>query len=82
MTDEPGHEYTDHLTATDIVTTKDIAERLGVKHNTVFQWGWRGLLPAPDLKTDPPLWRWSTIKQWAYDTGRIRPERSEMDGLR
>lgn len=54
----------------EIVTTKEIAERLGVKHRTVYQWRFRGIFPEPDVKARPPLWYWSTIQRWTESTGR------------
>ncbi len=69
MNDELGHEYIDHLI--EVVSSKDIARRLGVKLRTVYQWRQRGLIPEPDFKADPPLWRWTTVEAWARETSRL-----------
>lgn len=50
----------------------EIAERLGVQRETVDQWRARGILPDPDWTVGGrPAWRWSTIRRWARETGRI-----------
>ncbi len=54
-----------------IVSTRDIANRLGVAHRTVYQWRHRGIFPDPDLKQAPPLWDWVTVEAWAKKTGRL-----------
>lgn len=57
----------------DLVDIAGIAARLDVKRKTVDTWLYeRSLLPPvdfPDLRH--PLWLWSTIRQWAIDTGRL-----------
>lgn len=56
----------------DPVGVKDIAERLGVKQQTVSMWRYRGILPEPRWTvSDAPVWQWSEIKKWARKTGRI-----------
>lgn len=49
----------------ELVTTREIAARLGVPENTVYSWRHRGVLPDPDSSRGPQggvyLWRWSTI---------------------
>lgn len=60
------------LVSTDLVSTAEIAERLGVKKNTVHQWRYRNLFPAPDWQLSiGPVWKWSTVKWWAIETERI-----------
>jgi len=62
----------------DPVGVKDIAERLGVKQQTVSMWRFRsqeGKLPVPMPEprwtvSDMPVWQWSDIKKWAKKTGR------------
>ncbi len=54
-----------------IVSTRDVADRLGVKQRTVYKWRQRGIFPDPDLKQVPPLWDWSTVEAWAKNTGRL-----------
>ena len=51
----------------------EIAERLGVKEDTVHKWGKRGLLPAPDdiISGRFPIWHWETIERWARRTKRL-----------
>lgn len=56
----------------DPVGVDDIAERLGVKRQTVSMWRWRGLLPEPTWTVSGlPCWDWPEIERWARDTGRI-----------
>jgi hypothetical protein len=56
----------------DPVGVVDIASRLGVKRQTVAVWKVRGLLPPPDWERGAgPLWEWSTIHEWALETGRM-----------
>ena len=56
----------------DPVGTADIAERLGVKQQTVAMWKYRGLLPEPRWTVSGlPAWEWSDIEKWAKSTGRI-----------
>ncbi|GAB3214295.1 helix-turn-helix transcriptional regulator [Marinactinospora thermotolerans] len=49
----------------DLMSTQDIADRLGVKVSTVRQYKLRGDLPAP-LRTigRSPVWRRETIEAW------------------
>lgn len=71
----------------DIVNLREISDRLGVAYITVQKW-WRrerGSEPLPEpLKLQGgrnPIWEWSTIKQWCYDTGRgALVERAEHEG--
>lgn len=47
------------------MTTKDIAERLGVTPKTVRQYLWRGDMPKEDAKVQQvPLWKEETIEKW------------------
>jgi len=55
-----------------IVGQKEIADRLRVAPNTVYQWGKRNLLPPPEGTVGgDPAWHWSTIEAWAQRTGRL-----------
>lgn len=69
---EEGHDYTDHLL--EVVGIAEIAERLDVKVETVYQWRQRELLPDPDIYQKPPLWRWPTVEKWARETRRLPVE--------
>lgn len=56
----------------DPVGVSDIAERLGVKTQTVAQWKLRGLLPEPRWTVSKiPAWQWPDIEKWARETGRL-----------
>ena len=56
-----------------LVGVGDIAERLAVPRQTADNWRLRGVLPAPDwVISGRPVWEWTTIEQWADDTGRLR----------
>lgn len=57
----------------DLVALAEIAARLGVASQTVYQWRWRRKLPRPDLVVSGrPIWHWSTIEAWARETGRLK----------
>jgi hypothetical protein len=56
----------------DPVGTREIAERLGVRQQTVAQWKLRGRLPPPRWSiSGNPAWNWPTIAKWARETGRL-----------
>lgn len=60
-----------------LVSSHEIAVRLGVKPQTVWQWVARGVLPEPWGSWGAPgkqwrLWEWSAVEQWAKATGRAR----------
>jgi predicted DNA-binding transcriptional regulator AlpA len=50
----------------------DVAKRVGVTHQRIYQLEKEGLLPAPDSRTvnGKPLWLPATIDQWMSETGR------------
>lgn len=55
-----------------IVGQKEIATRLRVAPDTVYQWAKRNLLPPPEGTVGgDPAWHWSTIEAWAQQTGRM-----------
>ena len=55
------------------VGAAEIAERLGVKPQTVHTWRQRRLLPEPRWTVSgQPAWDWSEIAAWARRTGRLR----------
>lgn len=58
--------------ALDLVGVAEIADRLGVRRQTVAQWKIRGLLPVTvaDLACGP-VWEWKVIETWAKATGRL-----------
>lgn len=59
----------------DPVGVAEIADRLGVKRQTVAVWKVRGLLPEPDVQLAMgPLWAWPSIAKWARKTGRMPNE--------
>lgn len=50
----------------------EVADFLQVKPRTVNQWGFRRLLPDPDVMLHATsLWKRGTILRWAGDTGRL-----------
>lgn len=56
----------------DIVGVKEIAERLGVRPQTAATWRVRNLLPPEEgTVSGAPAWNWSTIENWARQTGRL-----------
>ena len=56
----------------DLVGPDEIARRLDVKPQTVAMWKLRGLLPAPiAVVSRISVWHWSTILDWARETGRV-----------
>lgn len=57
----------------DLVSLKQLAERLGVPYRTAVQWRHRQRLPAPALMAGrSPVWEWPTVERWALDTGRLK----------
>ncbi len=55
-----------------MVGEKEIAERLGVRPNTVHVWMKRGVLPQPDgLVSGMPAWNWSTIRERLRASGTL-----------
>ena len=61
----------------DPVGTLEIAQRLGVRQQTVAMWKLRGLLPAPAWSVSGnPAWDWPDIERWARDSGRLKQQDS------
>lgn len=60
------------------------AEVLGVKRTTVHLWKFRGVLPPRDYTINGiDAWDWSTIYQWAAQTGRLSPDvRNRLNRIR
>lgn len=57
----------------DPVGVAEIADRLGVRQQTVSMWKYRGLLPEPRWTVSRlPAWDWPDIAQWARETGRLK----------
>lgn len=60
------------MDACEPVGVTEIAERLGLKAQTVSQLRWQRKLPAADwVVSGRPAWNWSTIEAWAKATGRL-----------
>lgn len=56
----------------DPVGVAEIADRLGVRRQTVAVWKVRGLLPEPEATVSGgPCWQWATIEEWAREEGRL-----------
>jgi predicted DNA-binding transcriptional regulator AlpA len=65
------------MTKPDPVGMTEIAQRLGVKRDTVQHWSVRKVLPPAEWTVGGrPAWSWSTIETWARETGRLREERT------
>jgi hypothetical protein len=55
------------------VGAAEIAERLGVKPQTVHAWRHRDLMPEPRWTVSgQPAWSWQDVESWARRTGRLR----------
>ena len=55
------------------VGAAEIAERRGVKPQTVHMWRHRKLMPRPRWTVSgQPAWDWLEIEAWARHTGRLR----------
>lgn len=53
------------------VGSDDIAQRLGVKRDTVKMWRHRGLMPEPSWTVSGrPCWNWPDVLAWAKATSR------------
>lgn len=64
------------------VGAAEIAQRLGVKPQTVHTWRQRGILPAPRWTVSgQPAWDWEEIEDWARRTGRVRERKVHEDLL-
>lgn len=61
--------------AVEPVGQKEIAERLGVRQNTVAMWLARRTsteFPAPKWTVGGrPAWEWAEVRKWALATGRL-----------
>lgn len=68
------------MTAPDLLGPREVAALLGVQHQTVHQWRYRGRLPDPDLTVSGvPMWRREVIEAWAASRPRRgRPRRQEQ----
>ena len=57
----------------DPVGAAEIAQRLHVKPETVWQWRQRGLLPEPRWTVSgAAAWDWRDIEKWARQTDRLK----------
>lgn len=61
------------------LTTKDVAELLGVQPKSVRQYRWRDEeFPAPDEHAGPmPLWKEETIERWRKNRKSTKWKRSK-----
>jgi predicted DNA-binding transcriptional regulator AlpA len=58
-----------------IVGPQEVADMLGVKVETVWQWRKRDILPMPArVISKVPLWSAAAINSWAEETGRLTLE--------
>lgn len=56
----------------DLVGPHEVAERLGVRVQTVHMWRARGRLPEPGWTiSGVPIWEWTTVEGWARASGRL-----------
>jgi len=62
------------------VGASEIAERLGVRAQTVHTWRQRRRMPEPRWTVSgQPAWDWSEIEDWAKRTGRLRASNVHAD---
>ena len=55
------------------VGAAEIAERLGVRAQTVHTWRQRKVMPEPQWRVSgQPAWDWTEIEEWARRTNRPR----------
>ena len=56
-----------------IVDRQNIADRLGVVYQTVYQWGRMTIgFPEPSgMLGRSPYWEWAEVEAWAKKTGRL-----------
>jgi excisionase family DNA binding protein len=48
----------------ELLTIEQLAERLGLKANTLYAWRHQGKMPDPDQRYGRlMLWRWATIER-------------------
>lgn len=60
--------------SSELVGTAEIAQRLGVAKNTVYQWERRALgFPNPVVELElVRIWVWPEIESWARTTNRLQ----------
>lgn len=67
----------------DMLTITDVAERVGVKRQTIDAYRLRGLMPEPDgYLGKSPWWRAKTIDRWnatRNQLGRPRHDRARRE---
>ena len=64
------------------VGAAEVADRLGVKPQTVHTWRHRGVMPGPRWTVSgQPAWEWREIEEWARRTGRLRSSGVHARGL-
>jgi predicted DNA-binding transcriptional regulator AlpA len=58
------------------VLAKDIASRLSITPETVFEWSRRDSKPCPSYRVAPRVirFRWSEVSQWISAGGTLRPK--------
>ena len=58
--------------STDLVSTAEIAERMGVTRPAVANWKARAILPRPIVQLAcGPIWEWSDVRRAMLLTGRV-----------
>jgi hypothetical protein len=71
--DRDLHELHAHERAIEPVGYQEIADRLGVKEDTVRKWRTRGNFPEPEPTTvgGRPWWQWGRVEAWAIETEHL-----------
>lgn len=58
----------------ELVSTKEIARRLGITPGRIRTLNQEGRMPAPvGVIGGRTIWRWAHVRTWAIKTGRLEP---------